>query len=158
MREAQPADITTLVELMREFYSESGYTLDSSHAQTAVEELLSDARLGRIWIIDHDSVGVGYVVVTFAFAMEYGGLVAFVDDFFVRPAFRSVGLGTAALTAARGTLSVRGVRAMFVEVAGDNDPALPGLRPRRLRDDGPSAHGAAIGGSDARGIVVRRHT
>ena len=50
--------------------------------------------------------------------------MAFVDDFFVRPAFRNSGLGTAALAAARDVCVMLGVRAMAVEVAGDNDPAL----------------------------------
>ena len=67
---------------------------------------------------------VGYVVVTFVYGMEYGGLMAFVDDFFVRPAFRNSGLGTAALAAARDACVMLGVRALSVEVAGDNDPAL----------------------------------
>ena len=56
--------------------------------------------------------------------MEYSGLMAFVDDFFVRPAFRNSGLGTAALAAARDACAMLGVRAMAVEVAGDNESTL----------------------------------
>ena len=58
------------------------------------------------------------------YGMEYGGLMAFVDDFFVRPAFRNAGLGTVALVAARDACAMLGVRALSVEVAGDNGHAL----------------------------------
>ena len=124
MREAVLGDVRTLVELMAEFYAESGYVLDRARAGAAFTALLSDPRLGRVWLIEQDSAEVGYVVVTFVFGMAYGGLMAFVDDFFVRPAFRNSGLGTAALAAVRDACALLGVRALSVEVAGDNDPAL----------------------------------
>ena len=109
MREAVLGDVRTLVELMAEFYAESDYVLERARAAAAFTVLLSDPRLGRVWLIEQAAAEVGYVVVTFVYGMAYGGLMAFVDDFFVRPAYRNVGLGTAALAA---------------EVAGDNDPAL----------------------------------
>ena len=123
MREAVVGDVRTLVELMAEFYAESGYVLDRARADVAFTTLLSDSRLGRVWLIEQ-AAAVGYVVVTFVYGMAYGGLMAFVDDFFVRPAFRNSGLGTAALTAARDACTMLGVRAMAVEVAGDNASAL----------------------------------
>jgi GNAT superfamily N-acetyltransferase len=124
VREAVLGDVRTLVELMAEFYAESGYLLDRGHADAAFTALLSDSRLGRVSLIERAAAEVGYVVVTFVYGMEYGGLMAFVDDFFVRPTFRNTGLGTAALAAARDACAMLGVRAMAVEVAGDNDPAL----------------------------------
>ena len=101
MREAVLGDVRTLVELMAEFYAESDYVLDRARADAAFTALLSDPRLGRVWLIEQAAAAVGYVVVTFVYGMEYGGLMAFVDDFFVRPAYRNSGLGTAALAAAR---------------------------------------------------------
>ena len=65
----------------------------------------------------------GYVVITFVYGMAYGGLMAFVDDFFARRRSVDRVLGTAALAAACDACARLGVRAM-VEVAGDNDPAL----------------------------------
>ena len=86
--------------------------------------LLADPRLGRVWLIEQAAAASGYVVVTFVYGMEYGGLMAFVDDFFIRQAFRNAGLGTVALAAVRDACAILGVRALSVEVAGDNDPAL----------------------------------
>jgi GNAT superfamily N-acetyltransferase len=124
VRDAVVGDVRTLVELMAEFYAESGYVLDRGRADAAFTALLSDPRLGRVWLIEQAAAAVGYVVVTFVYRMEYGGLMAFVDDFFVRPAYRNSGLGTATLAVARDACALLGVRAMAVEIAGDNEPAL----------------------------------
>jgi ribosomal protein S18 acetylase RimI-like enzyme len=131
MREAGPADVATLVGLMREFYAEAGYELVEERAIAAFDELTGRPELGRVWLIERDGGAVapgaagtgevaGYIVVTFVFAMEHGGLAAVVDDFYVRPEARGEGLGTAALAAVRRACEDLGVRALRVEVGADN--------------------------------------
>lgn len=105
---------------MADFYAESGYVLDRSRAEASFTTLLGDQRLGRVWLIERDQTVVGYVVVTFVFAMEHGGLAAWVDDLYVEPSARSAGLGTAALAAVRQSCAELGVRALAVEVGRDN--------------------------------------
>ena len=151
MRLATSDDIETLIELMGEFYAESGYVLDRRHAARAFATLLADPDLGRVWLIDaRDAEGAGadtgasragplgagvresgpgeavagYVVVTLAFGMEFGGLMAAVDDFYVRPAFRNRGLGGAALARVREHCVDLGARAVTVEVDAGNGAAL----------------------------------
>jgi len=63
---------------------------------------------------------VGHVVVTFVFAMEYGGVTAVVDDLYVRPNRRGAGLGSAALAEVCLVCAGPGTRAMKVEVGRDN--------------------------------------
>jgi len=108
---------------MADFYAESAYVLDRARAEEAFTALFSDPRLGRVWLIEQGSDDVGYVVVTFVFAMEYGGLTAVVDDFYIEPAFRNAGLGTAALAQVRRIGAGLGVRAMSLEVGHDNAAA-----------------------------------
>jgi GNAT superfamily N-acetyltransferase len=111
---------------MRGFYAESGFILDEERASTGFRALLSDARLGRVWLIERDAPGAGrsvadgYIVVSFVFAMEYGGLAAVVDDFYVRPEARGEGLGKAALAEVRRVCAGLGMRALRVEVGVDN--------------------------------------
>jgi len=123
VRRAIADDEATLVELMAEFYAESGYVLDRLHAAAAFSTLLADPRLGLVWLIEHEAQAAGYVVLTFVFGMEYGGPMAVIDDLFVRPAFRNVGLGTVALAGVREACVAAGVRAISVEVAADNAAA-----------------------------------
>ena len=129
MREAGQADVPELAGLMRAFYAESGFALDEEQAAAGFRALLADARLGRVWLVERRRGGRagrraaarrGYIVVTFVFAMEYGGMAAVVDDFYVRPEARGEGLGKAALAAARRACEDLGMRAMRVEVGVDN--------------------------------------
>ena len=124
MREARRADGPTLVGLMRDFYAESGYELDDDRAGAAFAALLGEPRSGRVWLVEQGSGAVaGYIVVTFVFAMEYGGRMAVVDDFYVRPEARGGGLGKAAIAAARRACEELGMRAMRVEVGAENGVA-----------------------------------
>lgn len=120
MRLATTADIATLLDLMADFDAESGYVLDRPRAAEAFAALLADTRLGRVWLIEQGARDVGHVVVTFVFGMEYGGLMAVVDDFYIMPAWRNAGVGTAALAEVRDFCANLGVRAMWVEVGREN--------------------------------------
>ena len=105
---------------MADFYAEAGFVLDREHAEEAFTALLADPRLGRVWLIEQGSAVVGHIVVTFVFAMEYGGVIAVVDDLYVRPAYRGAGLGSAALAEVRLVCAGLEMRAMRVEVGRDN--------------------------------------
>ena len=93
------------------------------HAERAFTALLGDARLGSVWLGEQGGNAVGYAVVALVFGMEYGGLQAVVDDFYVRSAFRNRGLGSALLVAVRDACAGRGVRALSVEVGRENAAA-----------------------------------
>ncbi len=123
IRRATGKDLPVLVSLMEEFYREAGFELDHELATAAFEELLSRDGLGCAWIIRDEELDVGHLVLTLRFAMEHAGMVACVDDLFVRPAHRNRGLSTAALRRAREFCETSGVRAMTVEVAPGNGPA-----------------------------------
>ena len=124
MRKASSDDVQRLVALMTEFYAEAAYPLNHERAAEAFVALLADNRLGQVWFIQADDHDVGHVVVTFCYSMEYGGLIAFVDDLFIQKAFRRAGLGTAALAEVRVFCAKLGVRAIQVETGRDNAPAL----------------------------------
>ncbi len=122
-REARPDDVPRLVALMAEFYAESGYPLPEAAAARTFAALLAEPRLGRVWLLEADGEPAGYVVLTVSFSMEYGGLRGFVDDLFVRAAYRRRGLASAALAAVRRAAESLGVRALLVETGAENDAA-----------------------------------
>jgi GNAT superfamily N-acetyltransferase len=127
-RLAVPADVTTLVSLMREFYAESGFGLDETWATAAFNHLIGDPSQGAAWIIEERGRPVGHLVLSVRFAMEFGGLLAYVDDLFVRPEHRGKGAAGAALDALVAECRRRGCRAIEVEVAPGNLPALAAYR------------------------------
>jgi len=123
MRRALQDDIPMLTELMASFYAESGYHLDHPHAASAFAALLADEYRGYVWLIDADDQDVGYVVLTLRFGMEYGGLMACLDDLYVHPQHRNLGLSTAALAHIQAFCKELGIRAITVEVDPQNGPA-----------------------------------
>jgi GNAT superfamily N-acetyltransferase len=120
--------------MMAEFYTGSPYTLNPRRAKDAFDALLGDERLGSVWLIESNSHGVGYVVLTLCHSMTFGGLVAVVDDFFVRPVFRGKGLGKAAMEGIRNYCESSGIRAIHVETGRDNAAALAVYRRARFVD------------------------
>jgi len=109
---------------MTEFYEEAGYGLDRALAESAFTTLLSDERLGYVWLIEDDGKVVGHVVLTLRFGMEFGGMMACVDDLFVVKANRNKGLSTDALDRVADFCEGAGIRAITVEVGIGNEPAL----------------------------------
>ncbi len=123
-RRATAEDVTTLVDMMREFYAEANYALDAEWATSNFITLLTDKSRGEIWIVYSDDSVAGYVVITFRLSMEFGGLDAFIDDLFIRFGFRRQGMGKAALAAAFDASNGRQVLAVHVETSAANAPAV----------------------------------
>lgn len=108
---------------MAEFYAEAGYALNRARAGEAFAAVLADERLGSVWIIQVEHQDVGHMVLTLRYAMEYGGLIACLDDLYVKRDWRNRGLATRALIEARSFCERDGIRALTVEVGQDNGPA-----------------------------------
>lgn len=123
-RVAVQSDVPLLVEMMREFYAESGVPFRAELAEVAFQHLLSDSRLGRTWILLANERSAGYVVLTIGFSMQFGGLDAFVDDLFIAAPYRRQGLGRLALDTVREDCLQRGVRVLHLEVDDQNGAAL----------------------------------
>jgi ribosomal protein S18 acetylase RimI-like enzyme len=134
VRRATSSDIGTLVELMHAFYAESAFPLDRAWAAGAFAQLLADPSRGAVWILAVHGTPVGHVVLSVRFAMEFGGLSAYIDDLFVQPAYRRRGVARAGLEALIAESSHRGCRSLHVEVDPKNLAAIAlyrefGLRP-----------------------------
>ena len=107
---------------MTEFYAEARYDLNHSRAAEAFAAILADERLGYVWIIQAEHRDVGHIV-TLRYAMEYGGIIACLDDLYVKSGWRNKGLSSGALAEVRNFCEGVGIRALTVEVGHDNGPA-----------------------------------
>ena len=136
VRPAVREDVAELVSLMIEFYAEANYALARETAERTFLALMGAPDSGQVWILESDGNPAGYVVLTVAFSMEYGGLRGFVDDLFVRKGYRSRGLGGAALAEVKRSCADRGVRALLVETGPANDAALRVYGNAGFRDTG----------------------
>ena len=124
VREATKADVAALVALMQEFYAESAFTLDREWAATTFHRLLASPEQGKIWITLADQVPVGHAVLSLRFTMEHGGLSGYIDDLFVKPAFRRRGCGRMLVSQLRHHCQGIGCKSLQVEVGATNSAAL----------------------------------
>jgi ribosomal protein S18 acetylase RimI-like enzyme len=130
------ADVSTLVDLMTEFYAESAYELDRRWASRSFELLLRDASKGVAWIARESEEPAGHAVLTLRHSMEFGGLCGVIDDLFVRPRFRRQGIGTALMSAVLETCRALYLIAVQVEVDPKNAAAVGLYRAFGLTDHG----------------------
>jgi GNAT superfamily N-acetyltransferase len=147
-RRATLKDTSALVNMMEEFYAEADRALDRAWASASFSALLAAPAQGAVWILSQAGQPAGYVVLTVRFSMEYGGPDAFIDDLFVRPAFRRRGLGHFALQTLLAECRRRGVLAVHVEAGRDNAAAQALY----------ASHGLALCRDDRQLLTVRLKT
>ena len=120
---ARPEDLDRLLPLVEAFHSEEGIVQEDDERVAALMPLLDGSPLGAIYLIGPTRAPVGYIIITFGWSVEFGGMDSFVDEFFIRPKVRGRGMGGDTLTALAGALGDAGVRAFHLEVDRDNEAA-----------------------------------
>jgi len=120
---ARAADIDLVLTLMPEYYAFDHLRFDEAKARAALQQLISDDTRGRIWLIQLGGETVGYIVLAFGFSLEFHGRDAFVDEVYVREAYRRRGIGHAALRFVEAACPGLGVHALHLEVERRNTNA-----------------------------------
>jgi len=117
------ADVERILPLMAQFYAEYEYPFRPAAAGAALETLVANEHLGRIWILEERAGAVGYVAVTFGYSLEQAGRYAVVDELYVVPDARHRGAGKRALAFVEALCAETGIRALNVET----EESHPGL-------------------------------
>ena len=133
---ATPEHFDRLDALVAAFHAEEGITLSDDARAAGLQPLLDGIPHGAAYLIGPPRAPIGYVVVTFGWSIEFGGMDGFVDEIFIRPGVRGRGIATEVLLALPRTLGGAGVKALHLEVASDNTTAqrLYARAGFRLRD------------------------
>ncbi len=122
----QPASsehVPILLPLIKAYHAFEGITLSDAERVLAIEPLLGESSLGRIWLISHADKYVGYIILCFGYSVEFKGRDAFVDEFFIEAPNRGKGIGGIALSEVISHLSSLGIKAVHLEVGRDNQRA-----------------------------------
>ena len=115
-RPASERDVDAIIDLMRGYYAEDAYTFSEADARRAVNGLIGDESLGRLWSIEDRDRVVGYLAVTLGYSLEYRGRDAFIDELFIETESRGRGLGREAMEIAEAYCREHGVKALHLEV------------------------------------------
>jgi len=96
---ATQADWPEIREMALAFHAEDGHPLDK-RGEDALRKTLDPTPYARCWrIVADDGKTAGYGALCFSYSIEFGGITAYLDDFYVKPGYRGKGLGTRALQA-----------------------------------------------------------
>ncbi len=121
----QPEDLPELLAMMQELQADDPWScrFDEQLARSAMDELLRNPALGRVWSIAQDAQTIGYIVMAFDYSLEYRGKGAWVDEFFVRATHRGRGIGAQALEFFAAQARQLGATVVHLEVNRGN-PAI----------------------------------
>ena len=117
---ARPENIERLLPLVAAFHAAEGISRTEDQRRAALMPLLEGSPLGAVYLIGPTRAPIGYIVITFGWSVEFGGMDAFVDELFIRPAVRGRGIATEVLITLPKALAEAGVKALHLEVDRDN--------------------------------------
>lgn len=118
---ATPADATKALGLIAAFHAEYGIDMTDEARAEALAPLLEGSPLGAVWLFGPTMAPTGYVIITFGWSMEMGGMDAFVDELYIRPPIRKRGIASEVLSAIASSLSDVGVKALHLEVDREDE-------------------------------------
>ncbi|GGH19555.1 Ribosomal protein S18 acetylase RimI [Cribrihabitans marinus] len=123
LRLARPEDLDRVTALVEAFHAETGLAQTDEERRAAVAPLLDGIPHGCVYLIGPARAPLGYVVITFGWSVEFGGMDAFVDEIYIRPAIRRRGIAGEVLTELPKALARGGIKALHLEVDGDDTSA-----------------------------------
>ncbi|WP_171240655.1 N-acetyltransferase [Ruegeria sp. HKCCA5491] len=135
LRLARPEDLDRLVGLVTAFHSEEGIAQDADQTRNALAPLLEGIPHGCVYLIGPGRAPLGYIILTFGWSVEFGGMDGFVDEIYIRPAVRGRGIASEVLLDLPKALAGAGLTALHLEVDRTNEAAQKlylrtGFKPR----------------------------
>ena len=121
---ALPEHIERLLPLVAAFHAESGIALSDEARRAGIAPLLDGIPHGCAYLVGPPRAPIGYVVITFGWSVEFGGLDAIIDELYIRPGVRGRGIASEVLIALPRALADGGLRAIHLEVDRDNAAAV----------------------------------
>ncbi len=135
LRLARPEDLDRLMGLVTAFHTEAQIAQDADQRREALLPLLEGIPHGCIYLIGPGRAPLGYIILTFGWSVEFGGMDGFVDEIYIRPAVRGRGIATEVLLDLPKALAEAGLTALHLEVDRTNETAQKlymrtGFKPR----------------------------
>ncbi|MEM1427975.1 MAG: GNAT family N-acetyltransferase [Pseudomonadota bacterium] len=110
-----PDALARLDPMVAAFHTEMAFESTAEDRAAAIVPLLEGSPYGAAYLIGPERAPVGYLVVTFSWSLEFGGMDAMLDEIWVRPAVRGRGMAAEAIEALVQALRPAGIRAISLE-------------------------------------------
>lgn len=105
IREMTGADKNLYLEMGHKFYSSEAvlHALPEEIYEKNFAEIVSFSPYIKGYIIEKDGAPLGYMILSFTFSAEVGGMVVLIEELFLDEAARGQGVGTKALNFVKET-------------------------------------------------------
>ena len=124
VRRAIAADVPELVALLADYWAFEGIPgFETARLEALLASLLRQPALGRCWVLTQGARLEGYLVVTHVFSLEHGGVMAEVDELYLRADARARGGGAELLVAAEQALAAEGCPRLQLQLGASNERA-----------------------------------
>lgn len=105
-----------LAALIDAFHEETGLTTTAQSRADAIGPLLEGSPLGVAYLIGPPRAPIGYIVLSFGWSIEFGGMDGVIDEIYIRPGVRGRGIATEVLLTLPKALANAGLKALHLEV------------------------------------------
>ncbi len=118
-------DTDECLKMMIEFYSTDAVSkrISDQFMKNTIKSALSDSPLNNIIICKKDDDYAGYCHLAFTYSCEVGGIVALIEELYIRDSFKGKGLGTSVIDFIRSEYDSK-VKRYRLEVTHDNLSAV----------------------------------
>jgi GNAT superfamily N-acetyltransferase len=123
VRGAGSRDLEVLLPLVEAFQEFERIPFEIEAARRALGRLIGDAQLGQVLLAEKSERAIGYAILTYGYDLEFGGMDAYLTDFFLVEAERGRGLGRWLLGEVEAAARAAGVQALHLMVAPHNHRA-----------------------------------
>jgi len=96
------------------------HPIPQSYLEQNFQTAISESPFLKGYLFADEKTAMGYAMVSFSYSTERAGLLLWVEELYIRPAYRGQGLGTAFFRFVKEEFGVKGYR---LEVAPDNPRA-----------------------------------
>ena len=120
---AGPPQLGDLLPLVAACHLFEEISMSADLREKSVERLLSDGKLGQVWLIKKSDHLIGYVVVCFSYSIELGGREVVIDELYIEAPERGMGVGAEILGRLKEHMRSHDVVAIQLEVDQLNERA-----------------------------------
>lgn len=95
IRKIKEEDKQDYLEMAKDFYASDAvdHNIPEEHFFDTFDELMKSDCYAAGYIMEYENTTVGYALLAKTFSQEAGGMVLWIEELYVRPEYRSCGIG-----------------------------------------------------------------
>lgn len=96
IREIKSDDKIDFIKMCMDFYNTDGvdHSIPVSNMEKTFNLLMEGLDFAKAYVCEKNNKTVGYILLALTYSNEAGGMVVWIDEIYVKPEFRSQGIGS----------------------------------------------------------------